>query len=254
MTMVYHELVLELGAEFTVVGLDAARAMGDGASSLEEIGSRLAADLLAYRPGAGPWYLVGECNGSLVALEVARRLMAVGESVAFLGMLDPSPPGRTAMLRVGLRQLGQTIMERLNYGRWIVGRLRAHLRALRLQGLPGRLYAGARGAKSLLSATEELAAVHARRRRYQRLMHAYRPLEYAGRVTILMSGDPGRANPVPGWTGIARGGVNVEQLGGDHYSYVRGQFRATASRLRSCLNRALRENLHRAGPVPRGYK
>ena len=42
----------------------------------------------------GPYYLVGFCVGGLAAFEMARQLVASGEEVAYLGLLDPTNPGR----------------------------------------------------------------------------------------------------------------------------------------------------------------
>ena len=42
---------------------------------------------------SGPYYLVGFSSGALVALELARQIQALGETVAFVGVLDGWAPG-----------------------------------------------------------------------------------------------------------------------------------------------------------------
>lgn len=40
----------------------------------------------------GPYFLMGVCSGAVIAFEMARQLIEAGKSVAFLGMVEPSPP------------------------------------------------------------------------------------------------------------------------------------------------------------------
>ncbi len=48
----------------------------------------------------GPYRLGGFCNGGLLAYEMARQLERSGEQVEFLGLIDPSPPVQSSLLRV----------------------------------------------------------------------------------------------------------------------------------------------------------
>jgi amino acid adenylation domain-containing protein len=47
----------------------------------------------------GPYRLGGFCNGGLLAYEMARQLERNGEQVEFLGLIDPSPPVQSSLLR-----------------------------------------------------------------------------------------------------------------------------------------------------------
>jgi ribosomal-protein-alanine acetyltransferase len=47
----------------------------------------------------GPYRLGGFCNGGLLAYEMARQLERGGEQVEFLGLIDPSPPVQSSLLR-----------------------------------------------------------------------------------------------------------------------------------------------------------
>ncbi len=40
----------------------------------------------------GPYFLIGVCSGAVVAFEMARQLTSAGRNVAFIGMVEPSPP------------------------------------------------------------------------------------------------------------------------------------------------------------------
>jgi amino acid adenylation domain-containing protein len=48
---------------------------------------------------SGPYRLGGFCNGGLLAYEMARQLEAAGETVEFLGLVNPSVPIQFSMLR-----------------------------------------------------------------------------------------------------------------------------------------------------------
>jgi amino acid adenylation domain-containing protein len=48
----------------------------------------------------GPYRLGGFCNGGLLAYEMARQLERSGEQVEFLGLIDPSPPVQSSLLRI----------------------------------------------------------------------------------------------------------------------------------------------------------
>jgi thioesterase domain-containing protein/acyl carrier protein len=58
---------------------------------MEDIAADNIVRMRAVQP-EGPYHLIGACYGGRVAYEMARQLEAAGASVAFLAMLDPSPP------------------------------------------------------------------------------------------------------------------------------------------------------------------
>jgi len=63
-----------------------------GEESVETIAANLVADLKAVQP-AGPYYLAGWSFGGLIAFEIARQLMACGDTVATLVLFDTAGPG-----------------------------------------------------------------------------------------------------------------------------------------------------------------
>ena len=73
------------------------------AETLEAVASRHLPFLRSLQP-KGPYQLGGHCNGALEALEMARQLLAAGEEVALLVMLDPpdlpDPANRTVWREV----------------------------------------------------------------------------------------------------------------------------------------------------------
>jgi amino acid adenylation domain-containing protein len=70
------------------VGLDAARRPLE---SVEEIAEVFLAEIRRVQ-ARGPYQLAGFCIGGLVALEVAHRLLACGQEVALLALIETWPP------------------------------------------------------------------------------------------------------------------------------------------------------------------
>jgi thioesterase domain-containing protein/acyl carrier protein len=60
-------------------------------TSVEAMASCYLAELRDVQP-AGPYLLAGNCDGGLVAFEMARRLCAEGEQATFLGLFDTGIP------------------------------------------------------------------------------------------------------------------------------------------------------------------
>jgi thioesterase domain-containing protein len=71
------------------VGLDGAREPLD---SIEAMAQLYLSEMRSVQP-RGPYALIGACFGATVAYEMARRLAANGEEVAFLGLLEPTQSG-----------------------------------------------------------------------------------------------------------------------------------------------------------------
>ncbi len=79
------------------------RALGlhDGEVPLADVGDMAELYLSTIRAGVqpgGPYLLLGHCGGSIVAYEMARRLMERGETVAGLILIDPETDRRAPYL------------------------------------------------------------------------------------------------------------------------------------------------------------
>jgi thioesterase domain-containing protein len=108
----FADLARAFGPEQPVYGLQAPGLDGSCAplTSIEAIAAHYVSAIRGLQP-EGPYAVVGACFGASVAYEMARQIMADGETVAFLGLLDPTPhegmhlegashPGRFARLAV----------------------------------------------------------------------------------------------------------------------------------------------------------
>ncbi len=90
----FAELCHELGPGKPFYGLQSVGLDGSEPplSSIEEMAALYINEIRTVQP-RGPYILLGACFGATVAYEMAHQLLAQGEEVAFLGLLDPTPRG-----------------------------------------------------------------------------------------------------------------------------------------------------------------
>ena len=195
----------------------------------------------------GPYYLGGWSAGGIVALEVAQRLQAAGQTVALLVLLDTVFParrlGRIAWFE---RLLGADRSEELReFEQYILD--------------------------SPQEAPAEYAVAHTLHALYMDAVADYRPERYEGRITLLIpeaqlrrthdaiervqaeqrKGPFGRVrkrlrtlarvertSPL-NWRLVARDGLEMHSLPGDHGSMIRGENAVVcAARISECMRRA----------------
>ncbi len=64
----------------------------DSATDAHELAARYVQEIRRVQP-EGPYHLLGWSIGGIIAHAMATRLQAVGERVAYLGIMDTAPPG-----------------------------------------------------------------------------------------------------------------------------------------------------------------
>ncbi len=209
---------------FYGVSLGDLPASQDPADLLPAIAERFLPDLRAVLP-RGPYHLGGYSLGGLVALEVARRLVADGERVDLLALLDvygPNYPKRRkgaewlSAHAVNLRDL--SAIGKLHY---VSEKLRTKLRSR-----------GARRSRAfnpaLRSSYEEYIQSLAR---------------YPGKITLLRAANQPKGvrfahlDPTMGWGALAEIGVEVISVPGDHLTMLEPvNLTHVANALRACLH------------------
>ena len=87
----FADLAHELGAEQPFYGLQSVGLDGTEAplGSIEEMERLYVGEIRSVQPH-GPYAIIGACFGATVAYEMTRQLLAAGEEVGFLGLLDPT--------------------------------------------------------------------------------------------------------------------------------------------------------------------
>ena len=241
--LVYAQLKLHLGADLPIYGLKAR-----GSDGIEEPHRSVREMVVDYvdeirtRQPRGPYVLAGECIGGVVAYEMARRLVELGEKVALLALLDTERPSPAA-----LRQFcaGERV-DRWN-GFWKVHVFRPfneHMENLARLPLGKKLAyiwrrttrkrrgGAANGAVPTPLDTRKVLG------HYPRLLMAHPIGAYHGKVTLLIDETSHRTLGHMGWDGVEAGGLEVHILPGDHLSYIREDAAAAAAKLRELIERS----------------
>jgi thioesterase domain-containing protein len=179
----YYGLASHLAAGVRVYGLPAPAGEGDAYRSLEQLAARHVHEIERAQP-EGPYLIVGECTGGVLAFEIAQQLRAAGQPVALLALIDAFPCGQPPLARHVPRPL-----YRLAHRVQILG---FHLHNLvRLGGPERSRYVKAKRARARAALTRRLAAVTHRsqprassRPTYARALAGYRPRPYAGSALV----------------------------------------------------------------------
>jgi thioesterase domain-containing protein len=224
---VYARLAHRVGPEYPFYGLKARSAEGTdpSADTVEEIAADCVREMLT-RQARGPYVIVGECGGGVVAYEVAQQLRREGREVGLLVLMDTLRPDAPAELRALLVPTTTS---------W--GYHREQLRPL--TGAERLRYLARVGRRALdtLRASRRRDEAHDVRGTYARARYRYRPQPYPGRLTLLVSEDLAGSSPDLGWKALVRGGIEIHRVRGHHVSYLRGHVEGAARTLRQCLER-----------------
>jgi amino acid adenylation domain-containing protein len=240
----YTELAKALGRPFYGIqapGLDGGAAPADLASQA----AGYVAAVRAVQP-RGPYLLGGWSVGGVIAYEMARQLRESGEEVALLALLDSYPSNGDSLegrdeadlLRLFLQD--QASMQGQSLPALDEG-LADLPAAERLERVLGR----ARQA-GLLKADVKPEAARRLLDVYQANLRAfagYRPLPYAGPITLFRPEGARPDLPLNGWDAFpagAAGGIDLQPVAGDHYTMLAPpRVQALAERLKACIDRAL---------------
>jgi amino acid adenylation domain-containing protein len=209
-------------------------------------------DALRVHQPRGPYYLCGASFGGVVAFEMARRLVAEGEEVRFLGLLDSyggeyPKHHKFLALRKMRKRLKLLLLHFLPHGSYYVSLagLKSGLKeqmkrwlVRRLIALDGRMkFLALRCPLKLRIFYIEEICYAARRR--------YKLMPFSGRIDLFRAeyqppSDVFEEDPVLGWSGMAAGGIEVHQLPGDHRMYCSepATVAVLARKLRACLEQA----------------
>lgn len=214
----------------------------------------------------GPYWLGGYSSGGIVAFEMAQQLTALGEQVAFLGIIDTGTQGQwyahirrasqwvAAHFHLAPEQeltnflVVRDVLFKTNYFirrgyrhflRQPFNRVLAWLRGEKKKDAPEqRLYLIEDGFGSHLEDARMMALVEAN----ARAIRSYIPQKYPGRITLFKSfWGPQRAeyrsaDPLMGWGAVAAQGVELHIIPGSHVAMVHEPHVQVLGReLRICL-------------------
>jgi acetoacetyl-CoA synthetase len=184
----------------------------------------------------GPYALGGHSLGGVVAFEMARRLVARGDEVEWLGLIDSD-----------LHHSTLTRAERLRWFGWKAGDMLRALRANPRDRIP-------RWSRKALLRLAPRAPVEMPQREstlpplMRRLENAgwaafdaYRPAPYPGAATFFRVDRPREdmGDPLPVWRRVVEGGLTVVAVPGSHADVVaEPNVRSLADRLSAHLPRS----------------
>ncbi|WP_177176938.1 non-ribosomal peptide synthetase [Faunimonas pinastri] len=233
----YLPLAHELGVDQPFYGLELTKAeMGGfvGRVEVHDIAAHMIEAIRAVQP-SGPYYIGGYCDWGIPAFEVAQQLIAAGETVGRLFVLDtpnPTVMEETSAVAVDLSRfryhLGE-MMRRRGRERWAYGFIRAQRAARRWLGrLP-------------VEATEE--EVIAFGNEMERKVHAYRPVSYPGDFVLLQPEKRADIlNYTEGWRGMIRGAFESYSIPGSHEEILEeDNIRQLGRVIADCLQRSQTE-------------
>jgi thioesterase domain-containing protein len=150
----------------------------------------------------GPYLLGGHCVGGVAALEVAHLLLQEGEQVKLMVFLDTDRPSALAaffsdlyFMRNRLRHVFDVLSQIAHAGRQRGAMIRSVVRR--------KLH--------------ETDAFYESKVIYRRQLYAHTPKRYSGRITLIVNEEQARnSRKNLGWTGMAREGLDVHIVPGNH--------------------------------------
>ncbi len=235
----YQALAQRLGRDRPFHAIRA-RGLHDHLEKLPSRMEEMAADYLVAireKQPRGPYYLGGWSVGGLVALEMAQQLVADGERINLLALLDTTPPklpgalpqeddaGREYGLDVSLEQLATLGPDQQLPYLW--------QHALKLGLIGPDVPMGV--ARQVIESLKRLFHHH------MVLANEYIPRFYPGQITLLRPSDAPVAIATTrdrGWASLAAS-VEVHFVPGQHHSMVKEpHVQALARVLEDCLQRA----------------
>jgi thioesterase domain-containing protein len=214
--MFVRELARLLETDCTIYGIRPPAL--DGKYAIPQTIEAVAAEYLEairQKQPHGPYMLAGYSFGGFVAFEMARQLMASGETVRFLGIIDASKPADPVFVR-GLQSVGRhtlyVLLQKgthagLHYAKSIGEMITAWKNAARLsRGLP-----------------LAPAAVHGHYRFiFGRAVKRYKTQPYPGKVIVFAGSNKEQLHDAR-WRQVA-GDVEVREIGGSHTEIVSANY------------------------------
>lgn len=222
----FFQLVRYVQVPCTIFGLQPKGIEGfdDPSESIEDMAQFYLRGVRRFQPH-GPYYLAGYSLGGLVAMEMARTLLAEREPVALVLMIDSYPHINYLSTGQQVRLLAQRAKARItNFGQ-------PERTDIRLGGLDS--------ADEISTFAPSFERV--RDAAYLALKN-YQPTVYPGHVQFIRAAEVTEfpEDPVATWSGLVAG-IQVETVPGDHLGMLTTHYETLASALSRYLEAAVRQ-------------
>jgi acetoacetyl-CoA synthetase len=219
----FYRLVTHIESDRPIYGMQARGIDGidDPFESIEDMAQYHLKAIKQIQPH-GPYVLIGYSLGGLVSLEIAHRLIASGEGVALLAMLDAYPSRKylslSQRLRLSMRQVLRRISIAIGMSAPKQDQSALSPEELRAQMSAGRLRTSlskSSAAASMTPAMQRAAEVA------KEALKRYRPRFYPGKINFVraetVTDFP--ADPIAVWAGLAKE-FESETVPGDHLGMI----------------------------------
>jgi thioesterase domain-containing protein len=240
-----NALAQRLGTATPLVALRVVFDSEHGPDRVEDFAARAVKTMLDHQP-RGPFLLGGYSGGATIAFAMAQQLTALGHEVALLALIDTRRPGWRLSARTApmvafnfIRNIRGWLRDDLAHSspRQAWKDVRRHVRQFAGRGM---------GVEKIIDLSRYPPELRAAMQREYDMLDAYRPLPWQGRIVLL------RAQTQPlllwhdeaalGWSGLARGGMEIITLPGNHMTMMREpSVSALATALRACIRRVSAE-------------
>jgi thioesterase domain-containing protein/NRPS condensation-like uncharacterized protein/acyl carrier protein len=273
--LTYTDISRYLGIDQPVYGLQAQGIDGRGSfhNSIDEMASHYLNEIFTVQP-EGPYFLGGLSGGGVIAFEMAQRIIAKGEKVAFLGLFDTYEPEYGNMRSQADREYRQARAKNvggiLHKSKWYRHRVQnvvqffrvcnhlLHLKGEERESFLNEKVAGLQ--KKLQNQRDAIAYKFNPRkdiplpypmreaainRVIVRSVRSYVSKLYPGKITLFRAdatiflSEDGPDNDEVGWTKVASGGLEIYHVPGAHNTLLaEPHVRTLAPILIECLDRA----------------
>jgi amino acid adenylation domain-containing protein len=174
----------------------------------------------------GPYLVGGSCLGGVVALEIARQIVAQGEKVESLILIDSNYLTWSSFLRYRIRRFWYSEILPLMQA-WQQNR--AQFLSVLNQHFISRVSPSSEQKQGREKVRIGLT--------YLQTVRRYTPRPYHGPITLIMC-EEGTRDPSRVWRDVARAGLDVQYVPGNHFTHLRKYAAITAARLNACLESA----------------
>ncbi|MEA2626057.1 MAG: hypothetical protein QOD06_2102 [Candidatus Binatota bacterium] len=230
----FRDVGRHLGTDQPVYGLQAQGLDGtqEPYSRVEAMAAHYVREIRAVQL-EGPYALGGYSFGGMVAFEMAQQLVAEGQSVSLVALLDTDCPDYVTPPL--LRRLTSHVAQFLGSGLRFSDRV-AYLRTRIQRAFSKMVYRSLRSLnRPLPPALRNVEMIN------RQAMQIYVPRPYAGRVTLFRAADTAAevgSDAESGWRRLASGGLDVQPVPGNHDTFVmEPRVRILSERLSACLER-----------------
>jgi amino acid adenylation domain-containing protein len=220
----FQQIATLLGSDQPVYGVQAqTNVPGEsGLLRLEDQAAYYVANIRSIQP-QGPYRLLGYCFGGLVALEIAQQLHASGQEVELLGLLDShnrdcilvAHQDHSTAIRFGAHlERFLTSFRELPFFKKVTFIPEKLVIRIQRWSYNSAHRIGVRSVPSFMKSTEDILRVAA---------DHYRPQPWHGRLTLFRTAlQPDARLPWDlGWAPLAKEGLEVCDLPGDHWTIFR---------------------------------